>query len=75
LLPWWVSWATAAGTIICSYLCRRLYWQGYVVGLLNQVLWTWVVIATGQWGLLAVGAFMVWNYTKGVVEWRKAKLR
>lgn len=74
-LPWWVSWLTGALTIVTSYLTRRLYWQGHAVGLVNQILWTWLTVATQQWGLLVVGAFMLWNYTRGVIDWRRARLR
>ena len=71
MTPWWVSWLTAVGTITGVWMVRRLLWQGYLIGLINQALWWWITVATEQWGFVAIHLFMTYNYWRGIIEWRR----
>ena len=58
-------------TITVAQLLARKRWEGWVLGLANQVLWLAFTIKTGAWGLLLLTGALVVTNTQGLVRWRR----
>ena len=43
---------------------------GWIVGLVNQVLWVTFAIVYAAWGLLPLTVALIFVYTKGLIKWR-----
>lgn len=43
---------------------------GWIVGLLNQVLWVTFAIMFEAWGLLPLTCALIVIYTKALIKWR-----
>lgn len=66
LLPW----ATSAGTLLGMWLLAQKRSVGWIVGLVNQVLWVTFAITFKAWGLLPLTLALIFIYTKGLIKWR-----
>ncbi len=44
--------------------------SGWIVGLVNQILWVTFAITYQAWGLLPLTAALIFVYTKGLIKWR-----
>lgn len=67
LLPW----ATSAGTLLGMWLVGQKRSVGWIVGLVNQVLWVTFAIVYAAWGLLPLTLALIVIYTRALVQWRK----
>ena len=65
-----VPWATSAFTLWAMWLLSKKRWEGWVVGLANQVLWITTAILFETWGLLPLTLALIVVYTKGLIAWR-----
>lgn len=66
LLPW----ATSAGTLLGMWLLAQKKSAGWIVGLVNQVLWVTFAIVYAAWGLLPLTVALIFVYTKGLIKWQ-----
>lgn len=66
LLPW----LTSAGTLLGMWLVGQKRSVGWIVGLVNQVLWVTFAIAFEAWGLLPLTVALIIIYTRALVKWR-----
>lgn len=70
-----ITWATSAGTLLGMWAVGRRYWWGWLIGLVNQVLWVATIIAFGTWGLAPLSAALVVLYTRNLLAWRRLAVR
>jgi len=70
VIPW--DWVAAAGTISSMYLLRRKRWQGFLIGLVNQVPWLMITWENSRWGFIPINLCLMWIYVRGLIEWRRA---
>lgn len=66
LLPW----ATSAGTLLGMWLLAQKKSVGWIVGLVNQILWVTFAITFKAWGLLPLTVALIFVYTQGLLKWR-----
>jgi hypothetical protein len=66
-----MDWLTGAMTVLAMELIGRKYWQGWLVGLVNQFLWLYLIIDTSLWGLLPLTAILSWRYITHLIVWRR----
>lgn len=65
-----VPWATSAFTLWAMWLLSKKRWEGWVVGLVNQILWIATAVLFETWGLLPLTVALIYVYTKGLIAWR-----
>lgn len=66
-----ISILTSLVTLLGMWLVARKKWQGWLIGLINQVLWLVLIIQTRAWGLLILTVSLVWIYSRALVSWRR----
>lgn len=66
-----MDWLTGALTILAMELIARKHWQGWAVGLANQVFWAWLVWDRQMWGLAPLTAILTWRYSVALIRWRR----
>lgn len=66
-----LDWVTGAMTILGMELIGRKYWQGWLVGLVNQVLWAALIYQRELYGLIPLTAILTWRYANHLMVWRK----
>ena len=69
-----IPWATSAVTLLGMYLVGNKNWWGWIVGLVNQVLWIALALAFATWGLLPLSACLIVLYARNLWLWRKAEI-
>jgi hypothetical protein len=69
-----VPWLTSVFTLWAMWLLAKKRWQGWVVGLFNQVLWVATAVLFRTWGLLPLTAALIVVYIRGLVDWRRAEV-
>lgn len=67
-----MDWITGVLTVLAMELIGRKHWQGWAVGLVNQIFWFWLVVDRQMWGLLPLTAILTWRYSAVLIRWRKA---
>lgn len=65
-----MDWITGGITILAMELIGRKQWQGWAVGLLNQVLWGYLILSKELWGLAPLCAILTWRYAAALLRWR-----
>lgn len=66
-----MDWVVGGMTILAMELIARKMWQGWAVGLVNQVLWAYLVVYQGKfWGLGVVCVILTWRYSVALMRWR-----
>jgi nicotinamide riboside transporter PnuC len=68
-----MDWIAAIFTIIGIELLRRKMWQGFLVGLLNEISWAYIAINKEVYGLLLLVAVLSVQYSWAIYTWRKSK--
>ena len=59
-----MDWFVGGMTILAMELIGRKRWEGWVVGLINQVFWFWLVVWEQQlWGLSVLTVVLTWRYS------------
>jgi hypothetical protein len=66
-----MDWLTGALTIVAMELVGRKMWQGWLVGLFNQVFWAYLIIDRELYGLIPLTAILTWRYAAHVLQWRR----
>lgn len=66
-----MDWITGILTLIAMEMLGRKMWQGWAVGLFNQLFWITLIIQKELWGLLPLTAVLIWRYTNHLIVWRK----
>lgn len=66
-----MDWITGGLTVLAMELVARKMWHGWLVGLLNQVFWVYLVVSRELWGLLPLTAILTWRYAAALVRWRR----
>jgi hypothetical protein len=66
-----VALATSVLTLCGMWLAGSHRWQGWLVGLGNQLLWFAFIVAFGAWGLLPLNVALVVVYSRNIVKWRR----
>lgn len=62
---------TGVVTIYGIKLAGDKRWQGWLVGLLNQVPWLVFIVAFDAWGLLPLNVFLAVMYYRNLRKWRE----
>ncbi len=70
-----IALATSILTLAGMWLAGSHRWEGWLVGLLNQVLWIAFIVAFGAWGLLPLSLALIVVYTRNLVRWRSSASR
>ncbi len=65
-----LPWATSAGTLLGMWLIGQKKSAGWIVGLVNQVLWVTFSIMFEAWGLLPLTVALIFIYTRALLRWR-----
>jgi len=58
-------------TVLAMELTMRKRWEGWAVGLGNQVLWGFFIYQKQAWGLIPLSAILTVQYSRGMLKWRK----
>ncbi len=66
-----VPWATSAITLLAMWLIGQKKSIGWLVGLLNQVLWVALSLMFETYGLLVLTAALIYVYSKSMLSWRR----
>ncbi len=66
LLPW----ATSMGTLLGMWLVGQKRSVGWIVGLVNQVLWVTFAVVFEAWGLLPLTLALIVIYSRALMAWR-----
>lgn len=61
---------TSIVTLYGMWLAGSHDWRGWLLGLVNQVLWFVFIVAFGAWGLLPLNIALVFVYSRNLVAWR-----
>ena len=48
----------------------RKMWQSWALGLLQQVLWLWIIYDKEMWGFLLLSAYNIWRHIVFLKAWR-----
>lgn len=67
LLPF----ATGVMTLFAMWLTGSKRSAGWAVGLANQGLWAWFVVAFEAWGLLPLTVALTVIYARNLLRWRR----
>lgn len=66
-----MDYLTGGITILAMELLARRRWEGWLVGLCNQVLWGWLIYERQLWGLAPLTVILTWRYAVALIRWRK----
>lgn len=66
-----MDWLTGILTVLAMELIARKRWEGWLVGLVNQSCWLWLVFSRELWGLLPLTLIFVWRYSVALMKWRR----
>ncbi len=66
-----IALATSLLTLAGMWLAGSGRWQGWLVGLVNQVLWLAFIVVFEAWGLLPLSAALVVVYSRNLWRWRR----
>lgn len=69
-----IPWATSAGTLLGMWLIGQKKSIGWIVGLVNQVLWITFAVMFEAWGLLPLSLALIVIYTRALLAWRRDDL-
>lgn len=67
VLPWVMSIVTIASMLLAGEKKR----SAWIIGLLNQCLWSLFIVMTGNWGLAPLTVAMTIVYVRNLKKWRK----
>lgn len=67
LLPF----ATGCMTLVAMWLSGSKRSAGWAVGLANQVLWAWFIVAFEAWGLAPLTVALTFIYARNLIRWRR----
>lgn len=65
-----MDWVTGLVTLIAMELIARKRWEGWAVGLGNQVLWLGLIYERELYGLLPLALLLTWRYGVALRNWR-----
>lgn len=65
-----MDWITGLMTVLAMELLARKRWEGWVVGLCNQVLWAWLIYERQLYGLAPLTVILTWRYLVALGKWR-----
>lgn len=71
----WLPWLCSALTIWMTWLQGEMRPMGWIVGLVNQLLWLAFAIGMKTYGLLVLNAFLWFMYIRNYRKWRRAEQR
>lgn len=58
-------------TILSMELLARKRWEGWIVGLVNQGFWFYLIVyQQALWGLSILTVVLTWRYSVALVKWR-----
>lgn len=69
-----ISLATACGTLYSMYLLGNKDKRGWIVGLLNQLLWVTFIVAFGAWLLAPLSICLLFMYSRNLIKWKRDEL-
>jgi hypothetical protein len=69
-----MDWVVGAMSIAAIYLQGRKIWWGWLVQLINQGFWLYIVVHSRLWGLLPVVVSISVLAAYNMVQWRKEVL-
>ncbi len=67
LLPF----ATSVVTLVAMWRIGGKKTDGWAIGLGNQILWFWFIVAFDAWGLLPLTAALTVLYVRSLVLWHR----
>lgn len=65
-----MDWLTGALTLVAMELIGRRYWQGWLVGLLNQGFWAYLIYDKALYGLIPLTIILTWRYATHLYRWK-----
>ena len=66
-----MDWLTAGLTLLSMELIARRRWEGWLIGLLNQGCWTYLIITQQLWGMTPLVVILTWRFTVAMRQWAK----
>jgi nicotinamide riboside transporter PnuC len=67
-----MDWLTGLMTILAMELLARRDWRGWLVGLLNQFLWAYLIYERRLYGLAPLTIILTWRYLVALCKWRRS---
>ncbi|TWU12832.1 hypothetical protein CA54_16580 [Symmachiella macrocystis] len=67
-----MDWIAGFLTLISMEMIARHKWQGWAVGLVNQVTWLVLIFNRELWGLLPLNVVLTWRFSVALMKWREA---
>lgn len=66
-----LSFLVSVTTFVAMQLLAHKRIEGFYVGVVSQVLWVWLIVVTGQWGLFLLTGAMLVTYVQGIRNWKR----
>jgi len=66
-----LQYAASAGVIVYMLLLSVGKKSGFIVGVIVNIAYMIYSILTGQWGLAALGVFLIGICINGIIKWKK----
>lgn len=67
--------ATSVVTLIGMWMVGNKNPLGWLVGLGNQTLWGWFIVAFHAWGLLPLSCALSVVYSRNLLRWRRDAIK
>jgi nicotinamide riboside transporter PnuC len=62
-----------SGAVVYFFSTKDKFKWGFIIGLINQPLWIYTTLKSGQWGMFLVSLWYVVMYIRGMNNHRKIK--
>lgn len=67
----YLQWLLSAATIVFTVLAGKRHWTTWWVAIFVQVLWSFYIVATKQWGLMPMNVVLWVLYIRNLILWRR----
>ena len=69
-----IALATSVVTLVGMWMAGSHNWKGWALGIFNQVLWFWFIVAFDAWGLLPLNIALVFVYGRNLLRWKNEQI-
>lgn len=69
----YVDWIVGITTLISIELMVRKHYAAWWTGLLNQLVWSWYIYETQEYGLIPMNIALYIQNARGLLAWSKTK--
>ena len=70
-----MDWITGFLTVLAMERIRRRYWDGWLLGLVSQAFWAYLIVSRRLWGLAPLCLVLTVQYALALRAWRREEHR